>query len=186
MLKVCDIMTPNVVALDPESTLREAIDTLVTVRIGGAPVIRQGKIVGVLSATDVLRFESATSSGWGADHHAGSLELSEEFDEFDDPPSTLFNHLYSDDGAPVSEGLRETEGPKWDFLDDHTVSAAMSRAVCSVSDGLEVSEAAQRMLAHGVQRALVMRSGELVGILTATDILRAVAEHRLTRQLLFR
>ena len=39
---------------------------------------------------------------------------------------------------------------------------------------MEVSNAAQRMLAAGVQRALVTEDGALVGILTTTDILRAV------------
>jgi predicted transcriptional regulator len=50
---------------------------------------------------------------------------------------------------------------------------------------MEVSNA-QRMLTAGVQRALVTDEGSLVGILTTTDILRAVAERKLTvRQFVF-
>ena len=59
----------------------------------------------------------------------------------------------------------------------------MSRSICTLPGETEVSAAAQRMLAAGVQRALVTDGGRLAGILTATDILRAVAERRLsTRQ----
>jgi CBS domain-containing protein len=180
MLRVSDIMTPNVVTISPEATLRVAIDTLVTVRIGGAPVSNQGRIVGVLSATDVLQFESAKPVGLRAESPDRYLETAEEANE--EAPSTLLNLLWSGDEATVSERRRATSGAEWDFLEHHTVAEAMSRSVCSVSDDLEVSAAAQRMLAYGVQRALVMRSGTLVGILTTTDILRAVAEHRLTRE----
>jgi predicted transcriptional regulator len=86
----------------------------------------------------------------------------------------------------VSERLESTHGPEWDFLEDHTVAEAMTRSICTVGSGLEISAAAQRMLAGGVQRALVMDEKDLVGILTTTDILRAVAEHRIgVRQYVF-
>jgi CBS domain-containing protein len=58
--------------------------------------------------------------------------------------------------------------------------------VCTVPANLEVSAAAAHMLAAGVQRALVIEGEEFVGILTTTDILRAVAERRLSvRQYVF-
>jgi predicted transcriptional regulator len=66
------------------------------------------------------------------------------------------------------------------------VGEAMTRTVCTVDATMEVSNAAQRMLAAGAQRALVTDEGALIGILTTTDILRAVAERRLTvRQFVF-
>ena len=187
MLRVRDIMTPHVVTLSPESTLRDAIDTLVTCRIGGAPVVEGEKVIGVLSAPDILEFESETPVGSDL-YQTNDPLVSESFevtDESESPP-LFFTHHWSDDRASVAERFESTSGPEWDFLKDHVVAEAMTRSVCYLPDGLEVSTAAQRMIAAGVQRAIVIDQGQLAGILTATDILRAVAERRLTtRQFVF-
>lgn len=188
MLRVRDIMTPHVVTLMPEESLREAIGTLVTCRIGGAPVLDGERVVGVLSAPDVLEFQAtmpiATVTN---DEEEGTiLEPVEDWREDEESPSAFFTDLWSGD-RPVSTGRFEMHsGPEWDFLEDHTVGEAMSRAICALPDTLEVSLAAQRMLALGAQRAIVTEQGRLAGILTTTDILRAVAERRLTvRQFVF-
>lgn len=187
MLRVRDIMTPHVVTLAPEATLREAIETLVTCRIGGAPVLEGEKVVGVLSARDVLEFESVTPSGSSETPDEDTpLEPAEEWQEDEESPSAFFTDLWTDEGPDVVERIDSAEGSEWDFLQDHCVAEAMSRSVCTLPDSLEVSSAAQRMLAVGVQRALVTDGNALVGILTTTDILRAVAERRLTvRQFVF-
>lgn len=187
MLRVREIMTPHVVTLSPDATLREAIETLVSCRIGGAPVLDGTKIVGVLSAPDVLEFESVTPAA----HHAESeepegsmLEPAEEWTEGDDAPAAFFTDLWSNEDTTITDFAAEST--QWDFLNDHTVAEAMSRSVCTLPVNLEVSAAAQRMLAAGVQRALVTEDDDLVGILTTTDILRAVAERRLSvRQYVF-
>jgi CBS domain-containing protein len=183
MLRVRDIMTPHVVTLTPEASLREAIDTLVTCRIGGAPVLEGEQVVGVLSAPDVLEFESVTPD---VEHRADEedaqslFDPADEWQEGEDAPAAFFTELWSDNTPGPRGRTAIADGPEWDFLDDHTVADAMSRSVCAVADNLEVSLAAQRMLAAGVQRALVTDDGKLVGILTTTDILRAVAERRLS------
>jgi CBS domain-containing protein len=51
----------------------------------------------------------------------------------------------------------------------------MSRDLLSVSPGDSLSEVAQRMVARDVGAVLVMEGGELSGILTERDVLRAVA-----------
>ncbi|HSA55631.1 MAG TPA: CBS domain-containing protein [Gemmatimonadaceae bacterium] len=189
MLRVRDIMTPHVVTLTPDETLREAIDTLVTCRIGGAPVLDGERVVGVLSAPDVLEFEANTPVATirSDDDDAGTmLEPAEEWTDGDESPSAFFTDLWTGDGPVATERLDPRIGPEWDFLEDHTVAEAMSRAVCTLPDNLEVSLAAQRMLALGAQRALVTEEGRLAGILTTTDVLRAVAERRLSvRQYVF-
>ena len=189
MLRVRDIMTPHVVTLSPDATLRDAIDTLVTCRIGGAPVLDGGRVVGVLSAPDVIEFESVTPASTRAEEaeeEGTPLEPAEEWSEGEEAPAAFFTDLWTDEGPTVSERIASSEGPEWDFLEDHTVAEAMSRSVCSLPESLEVSAGAQRMLAAGVQRALVTSEDQLVGILTTTDILRAVAERRLTvRQFVF-
>jgi CBS domain-containing protein len=112
------------------------------------------------------------------------LEPAEEWSEGDDVPAAFFTDLWDTDDKAVADF--STRGPNWDFLEEHTVAEAMSRSVCTLPAILEVSAAAARMLAAGVQRALVTEGEEFVGILTTTDILRAVAERRLSvRQYVF-
>ena len=182
MLRVKDVMTPNVVTLGPEQSLRQAIDTLVTCRIQGAPVVDNGRVVGVLSAPDILEFESTVGS---EPEDEAEDEDVEEWSEGDEWSSSYFTDLWTGRDEDVVERVA-TEGRAMGFLDSHNVAEAMSRTVCTLPADLEVSNAAQRLLAAGVQRAIVTDDTGFVGILSATDILRAVAEHRLTvRQLVF-
>ena len=188
MLQVREIMTPHVVTLSPDATLRDAIDTLATCRIGGAPVLEECRIVGVLSAPDVVRFESAARAPQGTDdtNDGATLDPAAEWSHGEPAPSRFFTELWPDNGLAITEHIEFGEGTDLDLLDGHVVREVMSRAVCTLPDTLDVSAAAQRMLAAGVQRALVTCEGELIGILTTTDILRAVAESRLAvRQLVF-
>jgi CBS domain-containing protein len=189
MLRVHDIMTPNVVTLSADATLRTAVDTLVTYHIGGAPVIERDRVVGVLSAQDILEFESVTPIEPSADEREdeNALEPPEAWDETTDAPVSFFADLWPHDGPTVFERFASSRGPEWDFLADHTVAEAMTSSVCTVPAGLDVSGAARRMVAAGVHRALVFAEGKCVGILTTTDILRAVAEARVdVRQFAFR
>lgn len=184
MLKVRDIMTPSVVSFAADQTLRDAVDILVSCRIGGAPVLDGDKVVGVLSATDIIEFESVNPPNEPDREPDVEAELgeepAEEWTEGESFSSSYFTDWWPSEGPDVAERIASSHGPQWDQLADHSVAEAMSRTVCTVEAGLEVSNAAQRMLAAGVQRALVTDQGTLVGILTTTDILRAVAERRLT------
>jgi len=186
MLRVRDIMTPSVVSLAIDQSLREAVEVLVTCRIGGAPVLDGQRVVGVLSAADIIEFESVTPPPEPPreedDDEAGDDEvrLAEEWEEGNPLPSTFFTDWWSSEGPDVVQRIASSRGPQWDLLADHDVAEAMSRTVCTVDANMKVSNAAQRMLAAGAQRALVTSEGELSGILTTTDVLRAVAERRLT------
>lgn len=189
MLRVREIMTPQVVTVSPDASLREAIETLVTCRIGGAPVLEGKRIVGVLSAPDILEFESVTPARSHEQEAPDEDEVpgfdpAAEWDADDEAPAAFFTDMWDSDEVAIADF---TPGEnRWDFLADHSVAEAMSRSICTVPASLEVSAAAERMLSAGVQRALVTEDDELVGILTTTDILRAVAERRLSvRQFVF-
>jgi CBS domain-containing protein len=59
---VRDVMRTDVVAVVPEMTVRELIHLLLEERISGAPVLAPtGKVLGVVSGTDVLRLASRPS-----------------------------------------------------------------------------------------------------------------------------
>ena len=49
-------MTREVVTLSPEDSLRTAVEKLSSRGISGAPVVENGKVVGILSLSDILSF----------------------------------------------------------------------------------------------------------------------------------
>jgi CBS domain-containing protein len=51
---VRDLMTPGVVTAGPETTLADAAELMLRNRIGSLPVLEDGRLVGIVTATDVL------------------------------------------------------------------------------------------------------------------------------------
>ena len=58
MLALRDIMTADVATLNPDDTLRDAINMLTEQHITGAPVVSGTDVVGVISAMDIIDFAS--------------------------------------------------------------------------------------------------------------------------------
>ncbi len=54
-LKVRDVMTSRVITLEPGDTLYEVTKKLAQNHITGAPVVQEGKVVGMISERDILR-----------------------------------------------------------------------------------------------------------------------------------
>ncbi len=177
-----DIMSSEVVALGPHTTLRDAVEALSDRGISGAPVATpEGRVVGVVSSTDLLDFaaeapgvptERTEQSEWG------EIEGPEESEE-EQEPSAWYRDLWDDAGAEVLARFSEVEGPEWDILDEHTVEEVMTRKLCELPPDAELVAAARYMLEAGVHRVLVVDHGTLVGVATSTDFLRAIADGRL-------
>jgi CBS domain-containing protein len=177
---VQDVMSPGVQVLDPGLTLREAVEVLAAQHISGAPVQSMGKLVGAISANDIVAFEADTP---GVPTEASEDEETAPEQEADETrgleaPGAYFNDLWVDAGADVTERFDALAGPEWDVLGEHTVAEAMSQGIRAVTPDMSVAQAAAYMLRERVHRAVVLDNGTLVGIVTATDIMRAVAEGR--------
>src|SRR5262245_32486638 len=54
VLRVRDIMTTDVVTLPPDATLEEAGQCFATYRVSGVPVAEGGRVVGVVSKSDLV------------------------------------------------------------------------------------------------------------------------------------
>jgi CBS domain-containing protein len=52
-------MSQPVITVHPEDSLRSAMGVLLAHQISGAPVMAEGRVVGVLSATDILDFAAS-------------------------------------------------------------------------------------------------------------------------------
>jgi CBS domain-containing protein len=189
MLRLSDIMTTNVVTLDPNFTIREAMDVFASKRISGAPVIAGGDVIGVVSASDLLRFAAALPGvPTERDGDADPLEDIPDRDDIgepnsrDDAPAALFfSDLWDDAGATVVERIASPATPEWNFLEEHTVSDAMTRApVHALTPETLVTIAADYMRRATIHRVLVMKGRRLLGVVTTTDITNAVADGKLT------
>ena len=182
MLRLREIMSRELVTVGPELSIRDAMELLATRHVSGAPVVAEGKVVGVISSTDLLGF-AASLPGVPAERGAPSGEGEDDWGEppewETEPPAAYFTELWADAGADALERMQETAGPEWNALEEHTVSEAMTSSVCSLPGETLVPRAAAYMTRAGIHRILVIDDGALVGIVTATDIAKAVAGQRL-------
>lgn len=190
MLRLRDIMTTDVVTVDPNLTIREAMEVFASRCISGAPVVAGGDVIGVVSATDLMRF-TASLPGIPRGRDASPDLLDDPGDMVqepkgrtgttDDPSGLFFTDLWEDAGATVVERMAEPETSEWNALEEHTVADAMTYApVHALTPETFVTQAAEYMGQARIHRVLVMKGQALIGVVTTTDITRAVAEGKLT------
>lgn len=55
-IPVAAVMTPAVVVVGPELSIRTAVDLMLERKIGCLPVVQRGQLIGLLSETDCLRY----------------------------------------------------------------------------------------------------------------------------------
>jgi CBS domain-containing protein len=181
MVTLHDIMSLEVQTVTPQTTLREVAELFAGYHISGAPVVCGDQVVGVLSASDLLGFD-AESRGVPTrkDSRAGDAwEDGEDWHESEDAPASFYADLWANAGADVRARLEVTDAPEWNVLEEHTAEELMTRSVCALPSTTPVREAAESMLRAGVHRLLVMDDQELLGVVTTTDIVKAVAQHGL-------
>lgn len=176
MLQIKDIMQREVVAVAPELTLREMVEVLTEHGVSGAPVVAAGVVIGVSSATDILTFQEDAPSE-PREAVEGPMPGRGEDSE---PASEFFSQMWEPSEIDALDRMSADGSFQWDRLREHTVSDVMTRRIVSRPSDTSVGDAARYMLEAGVHRLLVIDGGNLEGIVTTTDIVRAVAEGKLT------
>jgi CBS domain-containing protein len=148
-----DIMTGKVITLNPELPLDEMESALRSAGISGAPVADGGVLVGIVSRSDVARLLSV--EGAYLEH---AMEASGDVES----------------GGTELVSIAEQLGKR---LQAMTVRDAMIREVDTVGEDASVTTVAQKMLGSRHRRLVVLESdGKIAGIVTATDLVRVVAE----------
>lgn len=141
-------MRRKVITVHPDMTIAELGKLFVDHRITGAPVVEDGKLLGVVSETDLARREKA---GAQAEKKAHS-----------------FYRRAEEDGAQTVV-IEET--PAFNHVVD-----IMTPAVLSADENTPVRELASTMLRKHIHRILITRKGKLCGIVTSMDLLRAFVQ----------
>jgi CBS domain-containing protein len=142
-----DLMTPGVLTVLDDMTVRELAGFLMENEISGAPVAdAQGRLVGVVSLADIAAAASGEARGTGEEG------------------SSFFGRDWKDDGL-------EEEDVEDLPLDGVSVADIMNPRIYSVREDATVPEIASLMLNGHLHRLLVTREDRAVGIITTSDLL---------------
>jgi CBS domain-containing protein len=147
-MRAMDVMTTDVITVDPETTV-QALATLLAERgISGAPVVdANGRLVGIVSEGDLLhRAEIGTARrhrerrrSWWLDHFASELAR--------------------------------------DYVKSHgrTVRDIMTREVVTATENTDLGDVAALLEAKRIKRVPITRDGKVIGIISRANLVRALA-----------
>jgi len=184
MLRVREIMTTDVLTLGPETSIREAMEIFARRHVGGAPVVASGKLVGVVTANDLMACASALPGVPTIRDFVDGFDVEESTIVQDAPDdetgSTFFSDFWEDAGADVVARETTLASPEWNALEEHDVSEAMTRAPLStLAPESDARLAAAMMRDRRIHRILVTEGDRLVGIVSSLDVAKAVADRKL-------
>ena len=169
MPKLSEIMSADVVTVGPQTSLRELVGVLRDEKVSGVPVVSGGRVIGVVSATDLLDFEFEQPPEEAADWEGLERATQDGGDE-----AVGYYGGSWDASVDVLERIRMAE-PEWDRLMEHMVSEVMTPAIYALPPSEDLRSVAKYMIRQGIHRVLVLDDDELIGIASAMDIVRAVA-----------
>ena len=132
-MKVANIMQTAVRTVPSDTPVSDVVVSLADARVSGLPVVdTRGRVVGVVSTTDLIAAQAETRS------------------------------------AQERQILEQT-----------SVQDLMTRKPLTIESDAELREAARHMLYADVRRLFVEEEGALVGVVSQTDIVHAVATGKL-------
>ena len=146
-MRAIDVMTPNVITVDPETSVQALAALLSEKGISGAPVVDAGgRMIGIVSEGDLLhRAELGTErrserrSAWWLEHFASGLAR--------------------------------------DYVKSHgrTARDIMTRDVVTVTEDTDLADVATLLETKRIKRVPVVRDGKVVGIVSRANLVRALA-----------
>ena len=146
-MRAIDVMTPNVITVDPDISVQDLAKLLSERNISGVPVVdKTGGMVGIVSEGDLLhRTELGTERrterrrSWWLEHFASELAR--------------------------------------DYVKSHgrTVKDIMTRDVATVSEDTDLADIATLLETKRIKRAPVIRDGKVIGIISRANLVRALA-----------
>lgn len=169
--RVGDLMQQDVVTIAPDDSVRALTRLLSDHQISGAPVVdSSGQVVGVVSATDILRMTAdETDSRIGVFPSRPSME---DVPESGDDELDLVSYFVG-----METTVFAPEGVDWisgDAFSERTVRDIMTPVHFSVRSDATVEELAHLLVRGRIHRALVVDEGDLKGIITTFDVLRGM------------
>lgn len=170
MQTVRDIMQTQVITVPRGISVREVVQVMASREVSGVPVVDEnGSVLGVISATDVVRL-AAQEAEIAVESQLLEPEPTPE-GEKEAWPRSYFVYPEISPLLAVPQIQRLT-GSGFDEL---TAEEIMTPAAYSVSPDVTIPEVARFLVRSRIHRALVVENGRLVGIVSSFDVLRVVA-----------
>ncbi len=150
-----NIMTTDILAVDSQWSITQLAEFFEKHNISGAPVTDDhGVLVGVVSLTDIVRYESMPV-----------------IDPLSQEP-----HDYYIRSLQKKMDYQEMSAYKLDSDDDTCVKDIMTPAIFSIEEQTPVPEIADMMIKGHIHRVFVIRNKRIVGIISSLDLLKVVRD----------
>ena len=154
-LRAKDLMTPDPMVVRDDWSVGRLTEALLSRSISGAPVVTErGKLLGVVSLTDVTRSGQVSPSQGDSEHV----------------------HDYYQQALERHFGREEARGMSVHAEPEVSVADIMTPMVFEVSEDARVSEIAEVMTNGHIHRVFVTNKGKLTGVISALDMVRLLRD----------
>ena len=143
-----DIMTGEVITVDPETSVEEAAKLMSEHQISGLPVVKDSKMVGIVSEKDLI--------------------VKDKKLHFPEYINLIGGIIYIESYRKFREEFKKYIAVK--------VGELMTTEVETIEPDTPVNEIATMMSREEINRLPVLENGKLVGIVTRADLVRNMAE----------
>ncbi|CAH2600910.1 CBS domain-containing protein [Rhodovastum atsumiense] len=142
-----DVMTREVISVAPDATLMQAAQLMLDHGIGALPVLKDGRLLGIVSEADLVRPDEIAEdrARWWLDMLAEGDELSPEY----------------------LAAIHERNRP---------VSKVMQTDVVTVTELTPLRDVAKLIARNNIRRVLVVEGDQLRGIVARRDLVKALAK----------
>jgi len=147
--------------IDSGASLAELERAFLESGVRSFPVVEQGKLVGIVSRSDVVRQLSVEQT------------LAENVSDAENEVSGFEDE--QDEAETADELVGDQVGQRLERL---RVADVMIRTVHTVSVDTPLAEAAKLLVSRRIHQAPVVDAGKVVGLLSALDFARPFAENR--------
>ena len=148
-----DLMTEKVICVHPDTPIQDLVKILVKNHIHGAPVVdKEGKIVGVVSKTDIVEYDEKASK-------KQSLITKRSF--------------YNDTNGKLKKALDKILKEK--KFGKTTVKDIMTPRVITAQANDSIDRLAKIMYDKKIHRIIIQDNGHVIGVVSTLDILHAVS-----------
>lgn len=156
MRLVKDYMKRKVISVKPADSIFKVAEILSKHHISGAPVVRKGRVVGVITESDIIKFMKLDLSKSHADLLTEPYALS------------VVILMLINDQLDVKKQLEKMSKIK--------VEDFMSTDVISIEPDDGILDASKLLDKYDIDRLLVIKKGSLVGILSRCDLIKSLLD----------
>ncbi len=154
-MKIKDVMNKDVITCKPDDTLSQVSLLFRVNHISGLPVVEKGKVVGLVSETDLIKLLKSPE-------FSNELWLPSPLEVIEIP---IRNFVRFEETKKALENLKQ-----------RPVRAIMTKTVHAISPDDSLEKASGIMVRYKINRLPVVENDKLIGIVARSDIIRGLSE----------